>query len=593
MRRIWGFLPLAGLFVLLLVGAGTALGDLTMPYVPDQVLVKFHPGTPASEVARSHASIHAAIRDEIPQIGVQIVGLPRGLSVGKAIGFYQRNPNVEFVEADYYADLALRPNDEWYANWQQSLQWMGSEAAWDITTGSSDAPIAIVDSGADFNHPDLQGRLVAGWDFIGNDADPMDENGHGTSVTGVAGAMTNNVFGIAGVTWQSPVLIVRIADRDGSLTLSKVAQGIIYAADNGARAINLSCGSTSYSSSLASSVEYAWTVGAVCIAGAGNNGNNTPFYPAALLKTVAVSGIKSSDELVYYSNYGSWIDVCAPAYARTLALGGYIGDIGGTSMSAPYVTGLFGLVFSANPNLTPQQAVDMVCQTATDLGEPGFDEYYGWGKINFYRAVLAASQATGGGDSTAPITVITAPGTGSVLNGTTGIRASASDDTGVETVELYLDGELAGWVNSTPYEWTWDTTQEADGDHVIQAKARDHAGNLGESAPVTVTVRNTPAQPEPITETFTGSVGFARKGTVQSHRVNVSVQGTVSASLAWGGKADLNLNLYSPSGARVATAATRSIPETISFVANEIGVYKLEVVAASGKASYTLTVTHP
>jgi len=593
MRRTRGFLPLAGVFAFVVLGMGSALGDLSTPYVPDQVLVKFRPGTPASEVARTHASIHAAIRDEIPQIGVQIVGLPRGLSVGRAIGFYRRNPNVEFVEPDYYVEGALVPNDPDFRYGQIPLQWMNAEAAWDITTGSSSVAIAILDSGAEFTHPDLQGRLVAGWDFVAGDADPGDEHGHGTMVTGVAGATTNNDKGVAGVTWISPVLIVRIGDSTGWTTWSRMAQGVTYATDHGSRAINLSFAGTSYPSSVASAVDYAWSKGAVTVASAGNDASGDPHYPAAIPRVVAVSGVEDHDLLVYYSNYGSWVDVCAPCGSRTTWPGGVISNTGGTSISAPFVTGLFGLVFSANPSLTPQQAVDIVCQTATDLGDPGFDQYYGWGKINLYRAVLAASQAAGGGDSTQPTTAIVAPVPACVLSGTTEITASASDDTGVETVELYLDGQLAGWVNSTPYQWTWDTIQEADGEHVIQAKARDRAGNMGESALVTVTVRNTPAQPEPITETFTGSVGFARKGTSQIHRVNVSAPGTVSAALAWGGKGDLNLYAYSPSGLRVAVSATKSAPETISFTAAEIGTYALEVVAASGKASYTLTVTHP
>ncbi|MCJ7750298.1 MAG: S8 family serine peptidase, partial [Armatimonadetes bacterium] len=414
MRRTWGFLPLAGLAVFVLLGMGSAVADPATPYVPDQVLVKFRPGTPASEIARAHASAHAAIRDEIPQIGVQIVGLPRGLSVGKAIGFYERNPNVEFVEPDYYIEPSLRPNDEWYANWQLSLQWMGSEAAWDITTGSSSVPIAILDSGADFEHPDLQGRLLSGWDFVDGDGDPMDEHGHGTAVTGVAGATTNNLFGIAGVTWENPVLVVRIGDWTGASTWGRMAQGITYAADQGARAINISYAGTSYTSSGASAVAYAWSRGAVTVSSAGNSNTDTPHYPAALPNVIGVSGTDGWDELISYSNYGIWVDVCAPAGSRTTSLGGNIGNVGGTSISAPYVTGLFGLVFSANPSLTPQQAVDIVCQTATDLGDPGFDEYYGWGKIDLHRAVLAAAEAGGGGgggdeDTTAPLVSIASP----------------------------------------------------------------------------------------------------------------------------------------------------------------------------------------
>jgi hypothetical protein len=235
-----------------------------------------------------------------------------------------------------------------------------------------------------------------------------------------------------------------------------------------------------------------------------------------------------------------------------------------------------------------------VKQTATDLGDPGFDIRYGYGKINMYQAVLAASQTTGGGaDTTPPQVGIAAPAPAAVVSGTTEVTADASDSAGVDLVELYLDGQLVDSLTSAPYAWSWDTTQQPNGSHTIKARARDLAGNAADSAPVTVTVNNATADPTPVTETFTGSVGLSRKATSQTCSVNVSGLGGVSASLTWGGKADLNLYAYLPSGARIAVAATKAVPETLSFQATQTGTYLFQVTAASGKASYTLTVTHP
>ena len=370
----------------------------------------------------------------------------------------------------------------------------------------------------------------------------------------------------------------------------------------------------------------------------------------------------------------------------TTSIGGGFNNIGGTSISAPYVTGLLGLVFSANPSLTPQQAVDIVCGTATDLGAPSFDIYYGWGKINMYRAVLAASQDVPPADTIAPSTGITSPASGAALSGTVTVVVSASDNVGVAEVELYLDGNSAGSLTAPPYQWSWNTTQSADGSHSLYAKAYDAAGNAGVSSSVTVTVDNGPPTaaivdptdgavvsgttpvdatasdatttvrevrfyldgtlqkavaaapyvwnwdttkssqgwhsvvaraydaagnegasstvsvevqnatvPQPVSETFTGAVGFSKRATTASHVISVGAAGAISASLTWGGRADLDLYLYSPGGALLASATARSRtgPETISAQATGAGTYTLKVVAASGKANYTLTVTHP
>ena len=209
-------LPLCVAAVGVVVLCLAALGQAAVPeYVPDQLLVKFCPGTPASEVARAHAAAGSAVLDEISQIGVQIVGLPPGLSVLRAADCYLRNPNVEFAEPDYYVEPAAIPNDPCFPYGQGPLQWMEGPQAWDITTGSPEVLVAVLDSGADFTHPDLQGRLVAGWDFVDSDGNPTDTHGHGTAVTGVLGATANNNFGLAGVSWHNPVLEVRIVDGSG------------------------------------------------------------------------------------------------------------------------------------------------------------------------------------------------------------------------------------------------------------------------------------------------------------------------------------------------------------------------------------------
>jgi thermitase len=476
---MWGQ-PLAG---------GTASAD---DYLPDRILVKFQPGTPASEVARAHASARSVVLKDIPGIDVQVVGLPRGLSVARGIGLYQHNPNVEYAEPDYlFQEQTTVPNDPWYQTWQLQLQSIHSGEAWDITRGSPDVRIAVLDSGLAYDHPDVQGRYVLGPDFVNDDDDPWDDNGHGTGVYGVVGATTNNALGIASVTWHSPVLVVKVASYAGSASVSVICEGLVYAADSGVRAANLSLSGPYYSQSMQDAIDYAWSNDLIVVCAAGNYGDDTLRYPAACDHAIGVSAVDGDDELVYWSSYGSYIDLCAPHYMRSLTTDGGYGNWAGTSIAAPYVLGAIALIASADPTLSAQQIVDTIQQSADDLGAPGWDQYYGWGKINLYRAVVAAGQQSPE-DTLPPEAVLVAPSDGAVLAGTVSVAASASDDVGVTQVEFYADGRLLGTDTVAPYACPWYTQYENDGWHTLAVLAYDAAGNAGPSLPVAVCIDNTP-----------------------------------------------------------------------------------------------------
>jgi subtilisin family serine protease len=473
-------------------------------YVPDRVLVKFRPGTPASEKAKAHAAVRSAVIDEIPGIGVQVVKLPRALSVARGLGHYLHNPNVQYAEPDYYAEAQMTvPNDPWYLNGQRQLPRIQAPQAWDITRGRDDAMIAVLDTGLDYTHPDAQGRYVLGWDFANNDGDPWDDNNHGTWVYGVVGAATNNGAGIASVSWYNPVLVVKIADYTGMA--SCISSGIVYAADAGCRAANISFGGPGYSQTWQDAIDYAWARGMVTVCAAGNSGNSTPIYPASSNHAVSIAAIDGYDVIYSYSSYGPYIDLCAPGSAYTLGRGGLYGTVGGTSIAAPYVAGAVGLVASVNPSLSAEQIVDILEQTADDLGAPGWDQYYGWGRINPYQAVLAA-QATPAGDFTPPTVSLTSPVSGSAVTGTTQIVASATDNVGVTKVEFYLDGNLLGSDSVGPFTWSWNTTTVADGAHTLSAAAHDAAGNVGESTAITVFVDNSPPKASIVTPTSGASL---------------------------------------------------------------------------------------
>lgn len=227
------------------------------------MLVK--PSASASETG-IQASLRATGAREVgrvPQIGVRILQVPEKAEA-RVIAALSKNPNFEFAEPDYVANIILTPNDPYYAAYQWHLPKVSAPAAWDTTTGSANVTIAVVDSGVEATHPDLAGRVLAGYDFANNDSNPADDNGHGTAVAGVAAAQGNDGIGVA---WNMAILPVKTMNSSGSGSYSAIANGITYSADRGARIINLSLGGTSSSSTLQSAVSYAWNKGCVLIGG--------------------------------------------------------------------------------------------------------------------------------------------------------------------------------------------------------------------------------------------------------------------------------------------------------------------------------------
>lgn len=359
--------------------------------VPERVLAK--PSDKASEAAVKQSLAAAGAKEigRIPQINVRVLQVP-AKAEAKVIAALSRNPNFEFAEPDYIANVILTPNDPLYLTYQWHLPKVSAPTAWDVSTGAGSVTLAVVDTGVDANHPDLQGRVLPGYDFANGDSDPSDDNGHGTAVAGTAAATGNNGFGVAGVAWGVSILPVKVMGANGSGSYSAIANGINYSADRGARVINLSLGGTSSSRTLESAVNYAYSKGSALIAAAGNNGNSTPVYPAAYSNTVAVSALNKADTLPSWSNYGSYVAISAPGEGITTTWPGnsYV-TVSGTSFSSPIVAGTAALALSVNPLLSNKNIRDLLVTTADDLGAPGYDIYFGAGRVNTAKATSAAS----------------------------------------------------------------------------------------------------------------------------------------------------------------------------------------------------------
>ncbi len=359
---------------------------------PGQILVKFRAPTPPLEAASILAQQDLAIGEEIQGLQVRRVAVPPGQEQAMVERLSQ-DPRVEYAELDYLVYATIIPNDtEYYRQWGPAK--IQAPAAWDLTVGDSNVIIAIVDTGVDLNHPDLDDKIVAGWDFVNEDSYAWDDHGHGTHVAGIAAAETNNGDGVAGISWGALIMPVKVLDQQGDGYYSDVAEGILWACSQGAEIINLSLGGSEPSATLQDAVEEAYDDGCLMVAAAGNGGGYGVDYPGRYPETIAVAATDQSDSRASFSDYGPQIDVAAPGVAvySTLWFHTY-GWKDGTSMAAPHVAGLAALVWSRCPDMTNTEVQDVIESTADDLGSSGWDIYYGWGRINALSAVEAAQPA--------------------------------------------------------------------------------------------------------------------------------------------------------------------------------------------------------
>ena len=305
---------------------------------------------------------------------------------------YQANAAVAYIEVDQMASGQYTPNDLFFASQQYGPQMIQADAAWDVTQGSASIVVAVVDTGVDFSHADLQGKLIAGWDFVNDDADPSDDYGHGTHVAGIVTANVDNALGIAGVGHNTRVMAVKVLNSANMGSYSDIASGITYAVDNGARIINLSLGGTAPSQILEDAVNYAWNNGALLVVAAGNYGGPTPSYPAAYVNSLAVSATDHRDLKWSGTSTGEFVDISAPG--RAIYSTDWIGGAGeyasrsGTSMAAPHVSAVAALVLSLNETLSNADVRAILETTSVDLGASGKDDEYGHGRVDAYNAVM-------------------------------------------------------------------------------------------------------------------------------------------------------------------------------------------------------------
>jgi len=370
--------------------------------------------------------------------------------------------------------------EQWYLDKIEAFR------AWSINQGSPDVIIAVIDTGVDYEHDDLQGGLwintaedingngrldkddlngidedgngyaddVIGYDFtdaprfadsgdyLTPDPDPMDEfqNGHGTQASGIISAQSGNGIGINGIASGCRVMCLRAGTASGYLEEDDVARAVLYAVDNGARIINMSFGDKVVSRFLRDVIDYAWRQGVLVVASAGNSASNETHYPSGLAQTISVGSSTRDDLLAGFSNFGSTIDLIAPGVEMvSTAIGNGYNSVNGTSFSAPVVSAVAGLLLSHNPQLSPEQLRNLLKTSSEDLFNPGWDERSGAGRLNAFSALKV-------------------PAAGEMAIGHPQPFASAAGDTLVISGRV-MNPDLARWglsygMGKAPQSWT-------------------------------------------------------------------------------------------------------------------------------------------
>lgn len=492
--RLIAIPPKALALALILAAAGytslrISLGapdQLPPPEPTVQILVQYKPNANLAALRDKFAEVSADEAGEIKSFRVKVLKVPQSQR-DLIIAALRNHPQVQIAEADqiWQADVTT-PNDPEYA---QQWAWpkIGMNQVWDKARGDGSVTVAVLDSGMTTNHPDLAGISVPGHDYVNNDNNPAADHNHGTMVAGTIAALTNNGLGVAGGCWNCKIMPVKVLNDKGSGPTSNIMKGIEFAANNGAKIINLSLGGSGSSATFQSAIDQARAKGVMIVASSGNDKSSGPYFPSDYNGVISVAATDQNDQLTTYSNFSAKVELAAPGQIRTTAWPGTgYTTANGTSFSAPIVSAVLAVLKSRFPQATPADLTTAITSTADTCCAGKI----GGGRINAAKALASLEAKFPPTDTVKPTVSLTAPVQGATISGSAvAVAATASDNVAVSRVEMQVGNATPVTDTTAPYGFTWNTTAVADGQHSLKVTAFDAAGNSATST-VTVTVSN-------------------------------------------------------------------------------------------------------
>ena len=417
--------------IMLLFSAGASFAQPQISSVPGELIVKFKTNVQQSLIQTTFRNNGIERLEHYTAINVFRCRVEDQQNVQGAIRACAADPNIEYAEPNYIytkfpfsMPMRISPDDPRFRDlWAMKN---GNDAdidaveAWDRQKGSKDVLVAVIDTGVDYNHEDLSANAwrnpgesgdgketngidddnngyiddVYGWDFVNNDADPMDDNMHGTHVAGTIGAEGDNGKGVVGVNWQVSIMGLKFLDGNGSGELADAVQAIVYAADNGAKILNNSWGGGGFSKALEDAIKYARDKGALFVAAAGNSGTNNdtkPSYPAnyEVENVISVAASDHQDAMASFSQYGSkTVDISAPGVdIMSTVPGNRYAPLDGTSMATPHVSGAAALILAQYPDLNYREVMVRILGGADRKN--ALDRTVTGGRLNVNRSISA------------------------------------------------------------------------------------------------------------------------------------------------------------------------------------------------------------